>query len=264
MVESGRHQAIDAKIARPQSTPAPGWPGFYRPKLAWALILTVLLSACALPRADVGPEGRLEIFGPASALNAQRVPKDWTLDGPSPTEFLLANIRVVNDGGERELRLWPGDQPYVLARRIRALLLASPFLSWSWNLADYTGTGHPIGLTVGFFGGNPKFASAGGHPFVFTGQKLPPHDRVLTVAWGAKALQRGSLEGNRPVPRYIARGGRENSEKWWTETLDLSDLYARLWPKDEIGRVKITFIGFASAATENRAGARFKNLILSK
>jgi hypothetical protein len=89
------------------------------------------------------------------------------------------------------------------------------------------------------------------------------------LVWGDTALKRGALSlppPDRPleVPVYTLRGGRENTRKWWFETVDLSDLYAKAWPLDDFRHVRITFVGLAAAPTETVVRGRISGISLTR
>jgi len=92
------------------------------------------------------------------------------------------------------------------------------------------------------------------------------------LVWGDSALARGDLSPAGDVasagpadraPRFTVRGGRENTGQWWVETADLADLYTRAWPRDDHRRVRIVFVGIASAA-DGDAGAHLSGIVLSR
>ncbi|MBL4614710.1 MAG: hypothetical protein JKY27_07550, partial [Magnetovibrio sp.] len=116
---------------------------------------------------------------------------------------------------------------------------------------------------VGFVGGAPEDTKND-----VQGVALPPHDRALALIWGDTALRRGSLSLpplERPLeaPLYTVRGGRENTRKWWSEAVDLSDLYAKAWPNDKRRKVRITFIGLAAAPTQKVVRGRVSGILLT-
>lgn len=152
----------------------------------------------------------------------------------------------------------------IAVRQVNAMMLATSFLSWSWNLSNHGAGIHPIRLVVGFYGGAPADTETGGQ-----GNNIPPHDRALTLVWGDTALRRGALSlppADRPleVPVYTLRGGRENTRKWWFETVDLSELYAKAWPKDDFRHVRITFVGLAAAPTQTVVRGRISGISLTR
>jgi hypothetical protein len=218
------------------------------------LFLVLLsLAACAAPRAGVDIDGKLDVLGPTPELVAAGLPGDWVSQGRAGP----GQARVVERDGVPALRLVPGGDGFIVARRLEATLLMSPYLSWSWNVENHGEGLHPVRLIVGFHGGTRDR-----QPLAWLGSALPPHDRSFAIAWADSALRRGSVlkpegaEGAR-APLYIARGGRENANTWWLETVDLERIYRELWPGDDSTRVRVVFVGLAAAATPGDAPAAF-------
>lgn len=232
--------------------------------LAISLFAFILLSGCAVPRAAVDEAGKLDVLGPTPDFAAGGLPGDWVIEG----DVTRLQLAVAERAGVPALRLINGEKGFVLVRRTSASLLATPYLSWSWNVDDHGQGNHPVRLIVGFWGGNPDSAGWGNRPLVGLGTRLPPHDRSLAIAWADSALKRGSLVlpsgGERHVPLYVLRGGRENAGAWWFETADLAELYRRLWPNDRIERVQVMFIGLAVAGGRPAAPAHVSGLRLSR
>jgi hypothetical protein len=217
-----------------------------------AFALSLALAGCAAPRVGgIDVEGKLDVLGPTPDLVAAGLPGDWTSEG----KVAPGQARVVELDGVPALRLAPGNDGFVLVRRIDAPVFMTPDLSWSWNV-DFHGEGlHPVRLVVGFLGG-AKGARGTSAP---VGGALPPHDRSFAIAWADSALRRGTVlkpEASEPrAPLYIARGGRENAGKWWFETVDLQRIYRDLWPGDDPLRVRVVFIGLAVAPVPGNAPA---------
>ena len=238
-----------------------------------AVVLTAAITACTVPEATViGPEGRLPILGPNPWFSLEIMPRDWFVEGAAGKAG--SQLSIMQKQSIPSLRVVNGREGFLVARRTNAFMLATPFLSWSWNM-DPQGRGlHPVRLVVGFHGGNPESRSRGGQPFVWLGSELPPYDRLLAIAWGESALQRGNFVvagKDLPAPprpelhaRYIARGGRENARLWWLETVDLSRFYAAAWPDDGMERVKVVFIGIAAAGGRAASAAYFSGIVLSR
>ncbi|MDP6774923.1 MAG: DUF3047 domain-containing protein [Rhodospirillales bacterium] len=230
------------------------------------LLLAVLAGCAVVPRAAVGPRGLLEVLGPAPGFTPQALSGDWIVEGYEGTQG--SELAVIRLDGVPALRIVNGEDGFLVVRRRQAMLLATPYLSWSWNVEDHGDGYHPVRLIVGFHGGDPKSASWGSQPFAWTGSALPPHDRALVITWGASALERGTLSGptgeRRSAPRYTARGGRENTGSWWLETIDLSRLYARAWPGDDAGEATVVFIGLAAGGGRAPAVANFSGMVLSR
>lgn len=226
------------------------------------------LSACAVPQASVAPEGLLQVLGPFPGFSPVELPGDWAIEKQGSLDE--SQLQVVNKQGIPSLRVTNGADSFVVVRRTRAMMLATPFLSWSWNIEPPSAPGyHPVRLVVGFYGGDPESPSRGSQPLRWLGSALPAHDRALSMIWGESALQRGTLSPPveaeaRAAPRYSVRGGRENAGSWWLETVDLSALYQRSWPKDDAVEVQIVFIGIAAAGERPPAPANIAGIILSR
>lgn len=263
MAPRPRHHPIAARAAAAPLSAAPlRWIAAGR--VALALALTLLAAGCTIPEAKVGFDGTLEVFGPDATFPEGAIPDDWAADGISTGRLAHDFVRVATERSTPVLTLTPADRAYILARRTNAYLLASPFLRWSWNMAPIGRNEHPTRLAVGFYGGAPESVSRGGRPFVYLGNPLPPYDRVLALVWGASALERGFTDTKQRTVRYVVRGGGENAGRWWTDTVDLSQLYRRAWPKDDPTRARIAFIGFAVSAGDAAQRAKFADIVLSR
>lgn len=223
-----------------------------------------MLAACEIAHVAVSPEGYLEIFGPLAGFENGHPPSSWVsrgLDGPGG---LAAVVRSVESAEAPALLAESGDRPYLFVRRTRARLLATPFMSWSWKVEPHGGDIHPVRLIVGFYGGDPKSGSRGSQPFAFIGDPIPAFDRALELVWTADAGHLGAFPINDRSSRYAVRGGAGSTGIWWQENVDLEAVYRGLWPKDELVRVEITFVGIAVGAAPEVARARFADLALSR
>ncbi len=225
-----------------------------------------MILGCAVERTSVEPEGRLDVIAPLIANSLQILPADWAVEGPG--DAAGERLSIVDLDGVPALIITNGEDSFAIVRRVQAMLLATPYLKWGWNMGPYGSGLHPARLVVGFHGGNPEEGSWGSQPFAWLGTSLPPHDRFLAIVWGDSALMRGDLTlpagEARAAPRYTARGGRENTGQWWLEDADLSALYARAWPGDDLGRVQVMFIGVAAAGGRRQAAAHISEMVLSR
>ena len=239
--------------------------------VALPLAASLAVAACDAPRvvnveateaaeAAEAPDN-LEILAPLPEFTPRRLPAGWILDGAG--EMAREAISVGGEGGVPALNVISGTQGFVLVRRTRAVLLATPYLSWAWNVKAHGGGHHPITLVIGFLGG-----AQGSPPLTWLGNSLPAHDRIVAIGWGESALNRGSLtpaSADKPgMRRYVARGGRENSGSWWLETVDLSQIYSRAWPGDDTGQARVTFIGLAAAGGPTPGTANISGVKLSR
>jgi len=231
-------------------------------------VLALILTSCASLTKKVvipdqpSPEGRLAVMGPDRSFNLDAPPRDWMIsggDGSAPSSSISSVMR----DGVPALELKSGSERVIAVRRVNAMMLATPFLSWSWHLSNHGEGIHPMRLIVGFHGGAPADTQLDSQ-----GDGLPPHDRALALVWGDTALRRGSLslppaQKSFQAPIYTVRGGRENTRKWWLEHVDLSDLYAKAWPNDDRARARIAFIGLASAPTRTVVRGRISGILLT-
>jgi len=234
-----------------------------------SLVMLIWLTGCAVEQVSVAPEGLLHVLGPFPGFSPVELPGDWAIEKEGSLDE--SQLQVVDKQGVPSLKVTNGADSFVVVRRTRAMMLATPFLSWSWNIEPPSASGyHPIRLVVGFYGGDLKSPSRGGQPLRGLGSALPIHDRALSMTWGESALQRGTLspapksDDPRAAPRYSVRGGRENAGSWWLETVDLSDLYQRSWPKDDFGKAQIVFIGIAAAGGRPPAPVNVSGIVLSR
>lgn len=237
-----------------------------------APLLACVLAACAEPRATITPEGRLDVLAPLADFSPDGHDAGWLVEGDE--DAARRALGVTRHDGIPALSVMPQGEAFLAARRTRAMMLASPYLSWAWSLDTTDHARHPVRLVVGFNGGQPNAERPGWTLSSWRSLKtsLPEHDRALILVWGDSALQRGRLdpgatrEANAPplqgAPHYIVRGGRENARHWWLESVDLAGLYRTLWPGDAAAKVRVAFIGVAVDPVD-RAGGRISGIRLS-
>ena len=73
---------------------------------------------------------------------------------------------------------------------------------------------------------------------------------------------KGNVKMTHKIPYYIARAGSNYSNTWLNENIDLSRLYRRIWPKDNLVRTRIMFVGFTSASSSSPMTAEFGDVVL--
>lgn len=223
------------------------------------------IAACAVPRATVDPSGRLDILGPGPGFSPAAVSGEWSRVDPGDGGPAFATAEA---GGIRSLRVVSGRQTGLLVRRVDAILVVAPYLSWAWSIETHAGTEHPVRLVVGFYGGDPASDSWGSRPMAWVGSNLPPYDRLLTIGWDTSALRRGNLTPPREDPRaprhYTVRGGEENAGVWRFETVDLAQVYRQAWPGDDVAAAKIMFVGVAAVGGDAPAAAHISGIVLSR
>lgn len=233
------------------------------------LVAVFLSTACSeVKTKDITPEGRLDVLGPTPELMGGGLPPDWVVVGRSTANNITPNPIE----GVPGIGITSSDETLLVVRRVGAMMLATPYLSWAWNMTDHGDGLHPVRIIVGFKDStnneDDSFFSLA--QMGLNQQDLPTHNRALSIVWGDSALGRGSLrfgakDGDAPkAPLYIPRGGRENTNKWWTETVDLSELYKKAWPNDIARDIAVSFIGIAASPGRPGHRGRISGIVLSR
>ena len=208
----------------------------------WAAI-ALSLTSCSTSITNVELNGRLSILTPRHDLSAARLEREWIVIG----SLRQASPTLQRDGTILHLAVKSGPKSFAALRPINAQLLATPYLGWNWRIIEGTVSNSPLQITIGFLDGGTQRKNWSVAPL--WGSNIPEFSRSLTIEWAPSALQRGSLmvglrdRKDRPVARYIARGGRENLNRWWRETVDLSALHAKAWPNLNMQDTRVVIAG---------------------
>ena len=228
--------------------------------------LVLLLASCSAPEATIQLGSSLSILSAGTSFSADTLPDDWFKSGTIPKDGVAVSASL----GSSTLSVTSAERPYLAARRIRANVLATPYLSWRWRLQPGTWEYHPVRLIVGFAGGSTETVEQGTLAKLFPGTSLPTYDRVMSLLWAPSALVRGTLIGIETEDQilreahYTVRGGPENVGVWWNEAVDLATLYRRSWPDDQINQSRVAFIGVASTASKKALTVYISDLRLSR
>ena len=229
------------------------------------LIVLTAITGCAKVPDLAGIGGTFNVIGPdrdlTVALRSGDVPRYWHIDGKySPGALLVSEAQHLPG-----LNVKSGPSEYWFVRELHASLLATPFLSWSWFSRPPSAGHHPVKLAVGFADvGTPRTAPW----WSVLSSNFPRADRVISIEWAETALGRGTVIGpkrqtdKRSYARYIARGGPEQAEQWWDDSVDLSLLHRQLWPNHAVKNTEIRFIGIWSDGTSEPAGMHLANVRL--
>ncbi len=233
----------------------------------WSFLLLALavITGCAKAPDLAGIGGTFNIIGPDRdmlvALRAGETPDHWHLKG-KPSSNALSVSEVEQVAG---LNVRAGSSNFWFARKLHASLLAMPYLSWSWFSNPPPAGPHPIRLVIGFADqGTPRKAAW----WSVMSPDFPLADRVVAIEWAETALGRGTVVGPTQSPdnysyaRYIARGGTEHGNRWWTDNVDLSLLHRQLWPQHAVKNTEIRFIGVWSSTTQQPVNMYLANLRL--
>ena len=227
-----------------------------------AAVLPLLLAACAAPPA-LPTAAQLDILIPGGGLGPASPGGDWVLAGVGNGET-APRLTPVQIDGVPAMRVAAGEGRLTALRQVRAPLLATPFLTWSWHVSPTRAAAHPVHLVAGF---QSVAEPAAAQRRQSATAPLPAHDRQVTLVFAASALQRGSLarlEGPADGGVYTVRGGPENADTWWVETVDLEDLYRRLWPTDDPAWVEVVFIGVQAEPASGGQAANLSGILLSR
>lgn len=240
-----------------------GWPG--NPARSASLLgLVLLLHGCngITPLSPAtGVVGDLQILGPGPSFASSVQSDQWRVRGTLPE----TGLTITRSDGLRALRVTGGDESYAVLRPIDAVLLATPYLGWSWNVSEHAGRFHPARLVVGF-----ASPSGTGTSKTWADPRLrgfPSPNRGFMLVWADSALSRGGLTGTDRVfdlPGYTVRGGPENIDRWKHETVDLAGIYRRIWPNEDMSGVRIVSIGLAVEGGRPLSSAMFSGIRLFK
>jgi len=243
---------------------------FIKPITLLALTAVFMSAACSnIKTKSITPEGRLDVLGPSPQFDKDEQSSDWVMVGKSAAN----NIKTNPIAGIPGIGLTSADDALLAVRRVEAMVLATPYLSWAWNMTDHGDGLHPVRIIIGF----KKLGEETNDNFFslarigLRASDLPQHSRALSIVWGDSALGRGSLrmappteDGEVHAPLYMVRGGRENTNKWWMETVDLSDIYQKAWPGESQRDVAISFIGIAASPERPGHRGRISGIVLSR
>jgi len=210
----------------------------------------LLLTGCSVPEATIQLGGSLSILPTGSSFNTNALPDDWFTRGRIPDNTVAGSSSLVAS----TLSVSSAKAPFLVARRVTANVLATPYLSWRWRMEPGKWQYHPVRIVIGFVGGGDEPPKKTIVSRLFPATAIPAYNRVISLIWAPSALMRGTLvqlssQNQLREAQYMVRGGPENVGKWWPETVDLASLYQRSWPADQISQIRIAFIGISSTGT---------------
>ncbi|MEE2698621.1 MAG: DUF3047 domain-containing protein [Pseudomonadota bacterium] len=239
---------------------------FHRKKRITLLLSVLVIAACTKPiRSTINSIGPMDIVGPAPGFLQNLIPVGWISQG----SIKKGQMSIVKLDGIPALKVVSSSNNLITVKPSQALLLATPYLSWSWNMEPQGEGQHPVKLLVGFKN-SKKQQQTWKTNFFISHNLIPNHERMLSFIWGDSALQRGTITKENPKKEgqlnasFTVRGGQENSNSWWFETVDLNDIYQRTWPRDEIDDLHITFIGISTSSSSKPIAGHISGLRLSR
>lgn len=192
-------------------------PGFLSP-----LVLTMVgllgVAGCSLPGAGVDVSGDLKLlYAPFSLDNP---PRYWQVkQTPAQNGSDQAPLTWEDKEGRIALAARPGIGSFEIGRRTNVIVLASPYLSFDWQLNNTAQVGD-VELVLGF-----RRQSQGSWTENDLGAGKPSIDQEVRIAVGQYAVSYG---------------------QWQREYFDLSTLYRRYWPDTDADEVRLVWIGLVS------------------
>ncbi len=161
----------------------------------------------------------------------------------------------------------PSTFNFAALRRVRARLLAMPFLTWSWRGTLPQSDDHPVSLVVGL---SSPIASSEQDWFDFRLGSAAKINRLIEIVWSDSALKRGSIYGPYPVSdgiaggRYSARGGPEQGATWRHDSVDIAAVFSQFWPDDDVAAAEVRYIGIRALAGQRGASMAISSVRLTR
>lgn len=185
-----------------------------------ALSAMTLLNACGPERVHVlAPHGEPEatLMDFSKPFSLQPLPAGWAYHtfwtrGPMQMKF-------VSKDEVPALRFETRSTASMLFRHVDFDISTYPILNWRWYIEQ------PIESTL-----DERTPAGDDSParlflvFKTTAGKT----RRMEIIWGNK-LRTGDYKFIRGFPHYVADGGDRNAHQWKTETINLQDIYNRIW-----------------------------------
>ncbi|MEX0693086.1 MAG: hypothetical protein WD075_01450 [Rhodospirillales bacterium] len=230
-------------------------------------MLLLNAAACTPPHPAMPVGGTLQVMGPGpaftSAINKGTLPQGWEFSGT----IAAGNLSIRQVERFTALNVMAGTQPFQLVRRINASLLATPYLNWAWHTQPPRAGAHPVRLLVELTDRNPQSKRS---LWPFSGSGRADASRIILLGWDATALGRGTIVG--PIraddypetARYIARGGPEQADRWWVDSVDLSLIHRQVWPGDDPANFDISAIGISVQAAGTGAAMNLAEIRLTR
>lgn len=141
------------------------------------------------------------------------------------------NISFVQKKGKAAAKFHTKDSASILIRKVDANLRDFPLLKWQWlvekaiaaKVPENTPAGddHPVRLIIYF-------------------EDLSGEEKIIEILWG-NYLTAGNSVFVHGFKHYVARGGNAKLNLWYSETLDLAELYQNTFMEEP--EAKITDIG---------------------
>ena len=87
---------------------------------------------------------------------------------------------------------------------------------------------------------------------------------VGTTFPGSVRLTAGEYKYINQFPHYVARGGDENTNRWFDEEVNLLEVYRRIWPDEEPANMTEIGLFCDSDDTNTESVSYFANVLMRK
>jgi len=147
--------------------------------LFYLSVIALVVSACSHPVATIAPEGELTILDLSThRTSLENFNKSWIFRGVVFDRLIeedLGALQLVPDQAGQALQIKRIKSDFMMVRKSRARLIASPYLSWTWKTY---GPLPPFQIVVGFKGGNPQNSK---WDLSSLSSSFPDFDRSITI-----------------------------------------------------------------------------------
>lgn len=221
---------------------------------ALCLLLALAIGGCAsgVRQYAASPEGDIDFLTEDSVLRFTAGAETRRQSGFF--DIGLDGVSFVRVDGNPAVKLMTPSDGAVVGLLTNQPLLATPFAAWQWRLSSSLDesqwlamrqsgeSDHPARILVGFrISGSGSVLTP-----TYSGDELPPHDRAITITWSTLSSPAGRMDRKGPYGRVVLRQGVSGFGQWQDEHVDLSKLYASIWPGEDMTRIQIAFIAVAT------------------
>lgn len=231
-------------------------------KITAFIIGLTILSSCGEPdRVNIiTPDGSTSVsvmdFGVTTSMDP--VPDGWyhrTFWLSSPME-----ISFVTHQDKPSIKLATDNSASMLFRHVDIPLDEYHSLNWDWfiekgiesEISELTeeGDDHPARLFLSF-----EAADGTGHR--------------MEIIWGNRELKAGDwkhleFSEGRSFPHFVANGGPENTQRWHSEQVDMTEIYKELWGDPKGARLTDIALFCDTDGTGTQSIAYFSNIRVNK
>lgn len=125
------------------------------------------------------------------------------------------NISFVEKKGKKAAKFHTKDSASILIRKVDAELADFPYLSWQWLVEKGITTSAPENTPAG-----------DDHPvrLIIYFEDLSGEEKIIEIIWGNK-LTAGNAVFVHGFKHFVARGADAEKNLWYSETIDLAQLY---------------------------------------